>query len=213
MNTFGEKFAFTSFGEALLGCIETDVPANHRLMGEMAEVIMLEPAFSNKTLRELDTLGNYGIVISRITRLGNTFVPHGDSEIFRNDVLTIVGQPEDIAAFRKRCRHRSSVINSTDIFSLAAGVALGIAIGCINLGGGFCLGTAGGPLLVALVLGHFGHIGPVVASGASIFIHHRSTLGALIIPHGVVIITVICFIITNDICYYYPYQVLKQVTL
>ena len=32
-------------------------------------------------------------------------------------------------------------------------------IGCINLGGGFCLGTAGGPLLVALVLGHFGHIG------------------------------------------------------
>ena len=147
---------------ALLGCIETDVPANHRLMGEMAEVIMLEPAFSNKTLRELDTLGNYGIVISRITRLGNTFVPHGDSEIFRNDVLTIVGQPEDIAAFRKHCRHRSSVINSTDIFSLAAGAALGIAIGSIDLGGGFCLGTAGGPLLVALVLGHFGHIGPVV---------------------------------------------------
>lgn len=147
---------------ALLGCIENDVPANHRLMGETAEVIMLEPAFSNKNLRELDTLGNHGIVISRITRLGNTFVPHGDTELFRNDVLTIVGQPGDIAAFRSLCRHRSSVISSTDIFSLSAGVALGIAIGSIDLGGGFCLGTAGGPLLVALVLGHFGHIGPVV---------------------------------------------------
>ena len=65
---------------ALLGRIETGVPANHRLMGEMAEVIMLEPAFSNKTLRELDTLGNYGIVISRITRLGDIHCRYGGDE-------------------------------------------------------------------------------------------------------------------------------------
>lgn len=146
----------------LLGNIEKDAPKSHRLKDEMAEVLMLEPELSNRTLRDLNTLSNYGIIISRITRLGRTFVPHGDSEIFRNDILTIVGQPEDIAAFRKLCKHRSSAINATDIFSLAAGVGLGVAVGKIELFDGFCLGTAGGPLLVALVLGHFGHIGPVV---------------------------------------------------
>ncbi len=146
----------------LLGGIIPNAPKTHRLKDEMAEVLVLEPALSNKTLRELNTLSNYGIVVSRITRLGQTFVPHGDSEIFRNDVLTIVGQPEDIKAFKALCKHRSSAINATDIFSLAAGVALGIVVGKIELFNGFCLGTAGGPLLVSLILGHFGHIGPVV---------------------------------------------------
>lgn len=147
---------------ALLGCIVPDASKTHRLKDEMAEVLVLEPALSNKTLRELNTLCNYGIVVSRITRLGQTFVPHGDSEIFRNDVLTIVGQPEDIKAFKILCKHRSSAINATDIFSLAAGVALGIMVGKIELFNGFCLGTAGGPLLISLILGHYGHIGPVV---------------------------------------------------
>lgn len=147
---------------ALLGRIIPDAPKTHRLKDEMAEVLVLEPSLSNKTLREINTLSNYGIVVSRITRLGQTFVPHGDSEIFRNDVLTIVGQPEDIKAFKSLCKHRSSAINTTDIFSLAAGVALGIMVGKIELFNGFRLGTAGGPLLVALLLGHYGHIGPVV---------------------------------------------------
>lgn len=147
---------------ALLGRIEKDAPKNHRLKDEMAEVLILEPNLSNKTLRELNTLSNYGIVVSRITRLGNTFVPHGDTEIFRNDILTIVGQPEDINEFKRLCKHRSSAINATDIFSLAAGVALGLVVGKIEIFDGFCLGAAGGPLLVSLILGHLGHVGSVV---------------------------------------------------
>lgn len=147
---------------ALLGHIEKDAPKSHRLKDEMAEVLILEPSLSNKTLLELNTLSNYGIVVSRITRLGNTFVPHGDTEIFRNDVLTIVGQPEDINEFKILCKHRSSAINATDVFSLTVGVALGIAVGKIELFNGFCLGTAGGALMVSLILGHLGHVGAVV---------------------------------------------------
>lgn len=48
-------------------------------------------------------------------------------------------------------------------FSLA--VFLGVLIGSISIplpgGGSFGLGTAGGPLFVALLIGHFGHIGNV----------------------------------------------------
>lgn len=150
----------------LLGSMGDGSAIAKRPADECAEVIVLEKTMSNRTLRELDTLMNHGVTVSRITRLGNTFVPTDDTEIIRNDVLRVVGTPEAIAAFKKACRHRSTAIGAADILSLTAGVALGIAAGHITIGGGaggegFSLGMAGGPLLVALLLGHFGHIGPV----------------------------------------------------
>ena len=133
---------------------------------ETAELIVLSAAMSNKTLRELDTLGNYGVTISRVTRLGNTFVPTEDTEIIRNDVLRVVGVPLAIKSFRKDCGHRSTAINTADMLSLMGGLTLGILLGKLQFsfggGDGFSLGMAGGPLVVALILGHFGRLGPIV---------------------------------------------------
>lgn len=132
---------------------------------EDAELIVLQDSMSNKTLRELDTLGRYGITISRITRLGGTFIPTADTAIMRNDILRVVGTPDAIEVFKKECGHRSSAINVADILSLTGGLVLGLLLGSINIsigdGKGFSLGMAGGPLVVALILGHFGKIGPV----------------------------------------------------
>ena len=150
---------------ALLGHV---APSRHprAFRDEKAEVIMLNRKLCNKTLLELNLLHAFGIVVSRISRLGNIFVPTRDTEIIPNDVLTIVGPPEAIRRFSEACGHRSSALNATDIFSLVLGVALGILLGSVtfSLGGGkgFSLGMAGGPLVVALILGHFGKVGPVV---------------------------------------------------
>lgn len=133
---------------------------------ERAQVITLNKRLCGRTLRELRTLPKYGITISRISRLGFSFVPNADTEIIRNDILTVVGSPDHIEAFKKKAGHRSSAMNATDMLSLVGGIAIGILIGNIefSLGGGasFSLGMAGGPLLVALILGHFGHIGPIM---------------------------------------------------
>lgn len=149
----------------LIGSPDEGTPVGNRYAGESAEVIVLEKSMSNRTLGELDTPAQNGIIVSRITRLGVTFVPSDDTEIIRNDVLRVVGLPQDIDAFKTKCRHRSTAIGTADILSLSVGVALGIAVGKLTLGsgegGGFSLGMAGGPLLVALILGHFGHIGPI----------------------------------------------------
>jgi putative transport protein len=132
---------------------------------EDAELIVLAESMNNKTLRELDTLGNFGVTVSRVTRLGNTFIPTADTEIIRNDLLRVVGTPEAINAFKKECGHRSSALNAADILSLTGGLVLGMLLGSltISIGGGkgFSLGMAGGPLVVALILGHFGKIGPI----------------------------------------------------
>lgn len=149
----------------MIGHIDEMAPPPRSFGDESDELIVLAQALCNKTLRELDTLNTYGILISRITRLGATFIPTADTELIRNDVVRVVGKPQAIAAFRKACGHRSSAINATDILSLAGGVTLGIFVGNINFsignGPGFSLGMAGGPLLVALILGHFGKIGPI----------------------------------------------------
>lgn len=149
----------------MLGHIEPAAQHPHSFGDESAELIVLAQSLCNKTLREADTLNNYCILISRITRLGATFVPTADTELIRNDVVRVVGKPQAIEAFRKVCGHRSTAINATDILSLVGGVALGIFVGNINFsignGPGFSLGMAGGPLVVALILGHFGKVGAI----------------------------------------------------
>lgn len=57
------------------------------------------------------------------------------------------------------------VLESSGFLALTIATVLGIGIGQASVplpgGAGFSLGTAGGPLLTGLLLGHFGHIGSI----------------------------------------------------
>lgn len=158
------EYARLSHDAGLIGhMVKGEIPRTYG--DETAELILLESSMFNKSISELKLLEHHGITIARITRLGNTFVPTEDTDLCRNDVLKVVGSQEAISAFAKVCGHRSSAFNTTDILSLAGGVTLGILVGNIHIrlghGDDFSLGMAGGPLLVALILGHFGKIGPI----------------------------------------------------
>jgi putative transport protein len=121
---------------------------------------------AGQTIREIAPLKNHGIVITRITRLGLTFVPNASTVIENNDQLTAVGRIDDLKGFAKAVGHRSNAIDTTDLLSLSAGLTLGIIVGLIPIGlpgaTPVTLGLAGGPLLVALLLGHFGRVGRIV---------------------------------------------------
>ena len=56
-------------------------------------------------------------------------------------------------------------VDDMGFFAFALAIALGIFLAKIVIplpgGGEFALGTSGGPLIAGLILGHFGHIGPV----------------------------------------------------
>ena len=64
-------------------------------------------------------------------------------------------------------RHHGKLINidGAGFFAFTAAVVLGILLGGVVVplpgGGEFSLGTTGGPLIVGLLFGHFGHIGPL----------------------------------------------------
>ena len=133
---------------------------------ERQQLLVTERKLTGKTLRDIAPLKNYGIVITRITRLGLIFVPNASTVIEQNDQLTSVGRTDDLKAFAKAVGHRSNAIDATDLLSLSAGLTLGIIVGLIPIGlpgsTPITLGLAGGPLLVALLLGHFGRVGRIV---------------------------------------------------
>lgn len=133
---------------------------------ERQQLLVTDRKIAGKTLHDIAPLKSYGIVITRITRLGLTFVPNASTLIEVNDQLTSVGRSDNLKLFAKAVGHRSSAIDTTDLLSLSAGLTLGIIVGLIPIGlpgsTPITLGLAGGPLLVALLLGHFGRVGRIV---------------------------------------------------
>ena len=65
--------------------------------------------------------------------MGFTFVPTGDTTLERNDVLTVVGSPENLTKYGEKIGHRSQDMNQTDLLSLGFGLSLGIILGLVNL--------------------------------------------------------------------------------
>ncbi len=133
---------------------------------ERRTLLVTSKDIAGKSLRELGPLKNYGVVITRIHRLGLEFVPNAETIVESNDMLTIVGEQKQIGRFATVIGHRASAIGETDLLSLSLGLALGILVGIIPFalpgGSPITLGLAGGPLLAGLVLGHFGRVGRIV---------------------------------------------------
>ena len=146
--------------------VRSDHPILLDAENERRKLLVTDRRIAGKSLEDLALLKNYGITITRITRLGITFVPGNQAIIEVNDIITAVGQSNDLEAFARAVGHRSNAIDSTDLLSLSAGLTLGIILGLtpFALPGGnpVTLGLAGGPLLVALLLGHFGKVGNIV---------------------------------------------------
>lgn len=133
---------------------------------ERQNLLVTNHKITGQTIHEIGPLKNFGVVITRITRHGLTFVPNTSTVVETHDNLTTVGRNDDLKTFAKAVGHRGNAIDSTDLLSLSAGLTLGIVAGLIPIGlpgsTPITLGLAGGPLFVALLLGHFGRVGRIV---------------------------------------------------
>jgi putative transport protein len=116
-----------------------------------------------KSLTELRVLRNYGVVISRVFREELHFVPTGTYVLETGDLIRVTGTREDVEEFVALVGRREGRIYETNLPALAIGIFLGLLLGWYEFtlpgGASFRLGLAGGPLLVSLVLSHFGRIG------------------------------------------------------
>jgi len=129
-------------------------------------MVVTKRSLAGRNLEGLDTLKNHGVVITRLCRMDFTFVPDNSTRLEKGDQLTVVGAPERLKAFAEFVGHHAQAVPETSLASLCVGLALGIVLGRIEIplpwGDVFSLGLAGGPLVVSLLLGHFGKVGGIV---------------------------------------------------
>jgi putative transport protein len=146
-------------------------PAKEHLELERSEfdfrrVFVSNPDIAGRRLSDLHLREQYGALITRVRRGDFDLAAHGDTTLQLGDrvrVLTLRDRIETVSHFfGDSYRHLSEV----DVLSLSLGIALGLLIGLIPipLPGGltFRLGIAGGPLIVALILGAIQRTGPIV---------------------------------------------------
>ena len=135
------------------------------LASQLMQVVVTSTEVVGKSLRDLNLINQFAVTVTRIVRNDVGFVPNKDTIVQRGDVLYAVGEPPSLKKFAAFAGHRARVLDETDLISLSVGIIAGVLLGMtpIALPGtrGFTLGLAGGPLLVALLLGHVGGVGRI----------------------------------------------------
>jgi putative transport protein len=117
-------------------------------------------------LRDLHLPAQYDALITRVRRGDVEFVPDGDTTLELGDRVRIVTPRENMEAVSRFFGDSYRSLSEIDILTFSVGLAAGLLLGLvpIPLPGGVTieLGLAGGPLIVALILGTLERTGPLV---------------------------------------------------
>jgi putative transport protein len=117
-------------------------------------------------LRDLNLPQQFGAVVTRIRRGDIELVPHGDTVLELGDRVRVLTRQDHMNAVSAFLGDSYRAVSEIDILTFSLGLALGALLGLvpIPLPGGLTLklGFAGGPLIVALILGAIGRTGPFV---------------------------------------------------
>lgn len=120
---------------------------------------------AGRRIGELDLDARFDAVATRIRRGDVDLVADSDTQLELGDRIRIVAPPgrmKEIAAF---FGDSYRALGEIDALTFSIGLAAGLALGVVDVhvaGGHFSLGSAGGPLVVGLVLGALGRTGPLV---------------------------------------------------
>lgn len=135
---------------------------------DFRRVFVSNPDVVGLRLRDLNLRGKFGAVITRVRRGDVDVLPHGDMVLELGDRVRVITRRENMSAVSKFLGDSYRAVSEVDILTFSLGLALGLLLGIvpIPLPGGiiFKLGFAGGPLIVALVLGTVGRTGKMVWS-------------------------------------------------
>ncbi|HEY9088356.1 MAG TPA: aspartate:alanine exchanger family transporter [Anaerolineaceae bacterium] len=128
--------------------------------------VISAPEVPGRRLRELGLMQRFGAVVTRVRRGDVELLPHGDTILSLGDQVRVVAPHDKMENIASVLGDSYKAVSEIDILTFSLGLALGLALGMvpIPLPGGMTikLGVAGGPLLVALVLGALGRSGPMV---------------------------------------------------
>ena len=118
-------------------------------------------SITGKSLRKLDVRRKYGVTVTRIVRSGVDLQADADLILQMGDSMKVVGSQEGIERLAKLVGNQPESLHKPNLVPIFFGIALGVALGTLpihfpSMPQPLKLGLAGGPLIVAILLGHFG---------------------------------------------------------
>jgi len=118
------------------------------------------------SIGKLDLHTKFQATITRLKRGDSDIIPSHNTVLQGGDRIRIVAAKEDMDKVSKFFGDSYHSLTEIDYISMAIGIALGLFLGEIPIplpgGAYFKLGYAGGPLIVALILGYIGRTGSIV---------------------------------------------------
>ncbi len=165
--------------EALIVCAEADAEAVRAFIGPEISVkwkddeqpdqpmisrriIITNPRINGKTLVKLRLSSLYGVNVTRITRQDMDLFAGKNLHFHVGDRIMVVGRADNVERVADMMGNSVRRLDTPNIATIFIGIIMGILFGSIpfhipGMPVPLKLGIAGGPLIIAILIGRFGH--------------------------------------------------------
>ncbi len=178
------KTIITQGDELYVVCAETDAEAVKAFIGPETgrdfekeqvkqvnmvsrRIIVTNPKINGKTLGSMHFSSVYGVNVTRITRQGIDLFASNGHHFHVGDKIMVVGPEENVQNVADLLGNSIKRLDHPNIATIFIGIFVGIIFGQIpiyfpNMPVPLKLGLAGGPLIIAILIGRFGHLWKLV---------------------------------------------------
>lgn len=125
-------------------------------------IIVTRPSMNGKTLGKMHFNSVYGVNVTRITRQGMDLFASRDHHFHVGDRIMVVGPEDNVNRVAEMMGNSVKRLDAPNIATIFIGILVGILFGSIPLAiygmpVPLKLGIAGGPLIIAILIGRFGY--------------------------------------------------------
>lgn len=125
-------------------------------------ILVTKDEINGKTLGSLNLRALYGVNVTRVHRSGLQFFADPGLRLMVGDRVVVVGHQDDVDKVGEFLGNELKNLDSPHLTTIFLGIALGIVFGSIPIAfpgmpTPLKLGLAGGPLIVAILVGSFGY--------------------------------------------------------
>jgi putative transport protein len=147
------------FGQEVPMHVQDWVQKDHHLVTR--RVTVTKSSMTGKKLKDLHFRGAYGVSVTRVIRAGVELVARPGLYLQMGDALICVGPEDHIERVAEKVGNASGALDKPNLVPIFLGIVVGIIFGSLpirfpGIPQAIKLGLAGGPLIIAILLGHFG---------------------------------------------------------
>ena len=172
------KDKFEMGDEVLVVCAEADAEAIQAFIGPEVDtpweeddsnqplvsrrIVVTNSSMNGKTLGKMHFSSVYGVTVTRISRQGMDVFASRNYRFQVGDKILVVGPEDNVNRISELMGNSVKRLDAPNIATIFIGIIIGILFGSIpfaipGMPVPMKLGIAGGPLIIAILIGRFGH--------------------------------------------------------